>query len=302
MPDIFISYRRQDSSGYAGRLYDQVSAHFGPDHVFMDVTAIEPGSDFAEVIDKKVGTCDALVALIGPNWLTVKDEQSRPRLGAPGDFVSVEIAAALKRNIEVIPVLVAGAKMPRQLELPAPLQPLARRQALELSDARFSRDIVDLIAALETPPGQRTPPPRRWAKSALWAAILLLCAVAAGVAMRSSPPASLPSPPPAAVKQDVTGKWKAVLQRDDVKFDVYFTFEVVGDKLFGKVIYPTGEAGILDGTVSPGRISFRTKHRPDFSDEETVMSVDGTVADNEILIRLQSKDSFAKGAAHRVAP
>ena len=89
MPDIFISYRRDDTSGYAGRLYDQISQHVGADHVFMDVADIGPGSDFVEVIEKQVGTCDALVALIGTNWLTAKDNQDRPRLGNAGDFVSV---------------------------------------------------------------------------------------------------------------------------------------------------------------------------------------------------------------------
>ncbi len=149
MPDIFISYRRDDTSGYAGRLYDQISAHIGADHVFMDVADIGPGSDFVEVIEKQVGTCDALIALIGKNWLTVKDDQSRPRIGNSDDFVSIEILAALKRNVEVIPVLVGGAKMPLQRELPESLQPLARRQALSLSDTNFARDVQDLIAALE---------------------------------------------------------------------------------------------------------------------------------------------------------
>ena len=80
MPDIFISYRRDDTSGYAGRLYDQIGAHFGPEHAFMDVAGIAPGSDFVEVIGQKVGTCEALIALMGKNWLTLRDDQNRPRL------------------------------------------------------------------------------------------------------------------------------------------------------------------------------------------------------------------------------
>ena len=100
MPDIFISYRREDTSGYAGRLYDQVSAHFGDDHVFMDVADLEPGSDFVETIEKKVSTCDALIALIGKNWLTIKDEQNQvPKRnrgassGAPGKMRSPWVEA-----------------------------------------------------------------------------------------------------------------------------------------------------------------------------------------------------------------
>src|ERR1700680_183554 len=172
MPDIFISYRREDTSGYAGRLYDQVSAHFGRDHVFMDVADLEPGSDFVETIEKKVGTCDALIALIGKNWLTIKDEQNQVRLSRPGDFVNVEIAAALKRNVEVIPVLVGGAKMPLERELPESLLLLSRRQALEISDVHFTRDVGDLIEALKKPAGSK------WIKPELVISISTICVLA----------------------------------------------------------------------------------------------------------------------------
>src|SRR5215471_14830726 len=153
MPDIFISYRREDTSGHAGRLYDHLSAHFGKDHVFIDVASIAPGSDFVDTIEKKVGACDALIVLIGKNWLTIRDEQNRVRLGSQEDFVSLEVAAALKRNVEVIPVLVAGAKMPLQRELPESLQLLSRRHALEIGDANFTRDVTALIEALQKPTG-----------------------------------------------------------------------------------------------------------------------------------------------------
>src|SRR5450755_2157891 len=181
MPDVFISYRRDDTSGYAGRLYDQISAHLGADHVFMDVADIGPGSDFVEVIEKQVGSCDALIALIGKNWLTTRDEQNRPRLGNSNDFVSIEIVAALKRNVEVIPVLVGGAKMPSQRELPDSLQPLARHQALELSDTHFTRDVQDLIAALEKAAGVVDTPARNRLRPALIAGVLLLVLIAAGI-------------------------------------------------------------------------------------------------------------------------
>src|SRR5581483_4953268 len=177
MPDIFISYRREDTSGYAGRIYDQLSTHFGKDHVFMDVADLEPGSDFVETIEKKVGTCDALLALIGKNWLTIKDEQNQVRLTRPGDFVSVEISAALKRNIEVIPVLVGGAKMPLQRELPESLQLLYRRQALEISDVHFPRDVDDLIQALKRPAGTLVPGSSKWAQPAIFG----ICALAIGL-------------------------------------------------------------------------------------------------------------------------
>jgi hypothetical protein len=321
MADIFISYRRDDSSGYAGRLYDQVSAHFGSEHVFMDVATIAAGSDFVQVIDEKVGTCDALIAIIGKNWLTSRDEQNRLRLTNPDDFVSIEIAAALKRNIEVIPVLVGGAKMPLQRDLPEQLQFLSRRQALEISDARFTRDVADLIEALERPGGSRA---SRLSNRA-WVAIgCFVCVLAVGIgvwiwqnsrrqsiltntqtATRNSPPQAIASPPETpsnvARSSDISGNWKAVVKKEDVTFEIFFTFEVVGDKLFGKAIYPTGEAGILNGTIHHGEISFQTKHVPQFSDEEATTTVEGTVKGGEIQIIVQTSDGYAKGVAHRVS-
>jgi hypothetical protein len=112
MSRIFISYRRDDSAGYAGRLYDRLAAHFEPENVFMDIDAIEPGLDFVEVIEQAVGSCDVLIALIGKQWLAIKDGQGRRRLENPEDFVRLEIKTALDRNIRVIPALVGGAAMP----------------------------------------------------------------------------------------------------------------------------------------------------------------------------------------------
>jgi hypothetical protein len=313
MPDIFISYRREDTSGYAGRLYDQVSAHFGQDHVFMDVADLEPGSDFVDTIERKVGTCDALIALIGKNWLTIKDEQNQVRLSKPGDFVSVEIAAALKRNIEVVPVLVGGAKMPLQRELPESLQLLSRRQALEISDVHFARDVGDLIEALKRPAGTPTARSPKWGKPPLAAGISTIVVLAAGIGIltwRNAPhpreqaeaPAVVPSASSSKTvdNANISGNWMAVVQKRDVKFEIYFTFEAVGDKLFGRAIYPTGEAGILNGTIGQGKLSFTTKHVPNFADEEATITVEGRISGDEIQVFTQDKDGYSKGIAHRV--
>jgi hypothetical protein len=122
---VFISYRRQESSGLAGRLYDRLAARFGNDQVFMDVDTIALGVDFAEVIAQAVSTCQVLLAVIGPRWLTVTDEDGRRRLDDPDDLVRLEIAAALERDIRVIPILVEGAAMPRRQQLPEALAGLA---------------------------------------------------------------------------------------------------------------------------------------------------------------------------------
>ncbi len=320
MPDIFISYRRDDTSGYAGRLYDQIGAHFGADHVFMDVADIEPGSDFVEVIGEKVGTCNALIALIGKNWLTLKDEQNRPRLGSAEDFVSVEVLAALKRQVEVVPVLVGGAKMPLQRELPESLQALSRHQALALSDTHFNRDVQDLIAVLEKACGNGTLPAHKKLKPALIAVVVALCLIFAGfwiwqksirgrdsagsqvsvAGLSKEGGAPSESGSKATGNAGISGNWKAVLNKNGSSFETFFTFEVSGDKLFGKVLYPTGEAGILNGTISNGRFSFITKHTPQFAEQEATISVDGRISGDAIEIVLQDDNGFAKGVAHRV--
>ena len=145
---IFISYRRGDSSGHAGRLSDRLIAEFGEAHVFMDVDTIEPGADFVEYIDEAVGSCDVLIALIGDEWLDCRDAQGTRRLDDPEDFVRLEVAAGIQRDIRVIPVLVEGATMPRTEELPEPLRRLARRHALEVSDSRWRQDVNRLVETI----------------------------------------------------------------------------------------------------------------------------------------------------------
>ena len=146
---IFISYRREETAYPAGWLFDRLADHFGNNQVFKDVDSIELGDDFVEVISAAVGSCDVLLALIGDQWLTVTDDNGRRRLDDPGDFVRVEIEAALTRNVRVIPILVGGAHMPRAAELPDSLAKLVRRQALELSPARFDFDTSRLLTVLD---------------------------------------------------------------------------------------------------------------------------------------------------------
>lgn len=149
MSGIFISYRRDDSAAYAGRLYDRLESHFGHDHIFMDIDHIEPGEDFIEVIQKKLGAVDVAIVMIGKQWLDITDSTGRRRLGDPDDFVRLEITAILERKIRVIPVLVGGAVVPKSSELPDSLAPLVRRHAFEISDSRFHSDVDKLIQTLE---------------------------------------------------------------------------------------------------------------------------------------------------------
>ena len=145
---IFISYRRDETAYPAGWLYDRLAQHFGAAQIFKDVDSIQLGDDFVQVIDRAVGSCDVLLALIGAQWLTLTDVHGR-RLDDPNDFVRLEIEAALMRNVRIVPILVAGAKMPRADELPVGLAGLVRRQALELSPSRFEYDLSRLLKVLD---------------------------------------------------------------------------------------------------------------------------------------------------------
>ena len=146
---LFINYRREDTRHAAGRLYDRLMQRFGEDQVFMDIDQIEPGEDFVEVINRKVGTCDIAIIAIGPHWLGATDQSGKRRLDDEEDFVRMEIVAALQRNIRVIPVLIDGARMPGRHDLPEALASLCRRNAIELSETRFHADVNRLIDAIE---------------------------------------------------------------------------------------------------------------------------------------------------------
>jgi hypothetical protein len=145
---IFISYRRNDTEGEAGRLFDDLVSEFGENSVFMDVAAIEAGRDFRKVIDESVSTCGVLLAIVGKNWVDAKDETGNRRLDDPMDFVRLETASALRRDIPVIPVLVRGAKMPRPEDLPEDLRDLAYRNCVELTHARWGSDLQLLVEGL----------------------------------------------------------------------------------------------------------------------------------------------------------
>jgi hypothetical protein len=146
---IFISYRREETAYAAGWLFNRLADRFGRDQVFKDVDSIDLGDDFVAVITRAVGSTDVLLALIGDTWLTVSDDHGVRRLDDPDDFVRLEIEAALTRNIRDIPILVDGASMPSDDELPPSLAQLARRQALELSPSRFDFDTSRLLEVLD---------------------------------------------------------------------------------------------------------------------------------------------------------
>jgi len=152
---IFVSYRREDSAGHAGRLFDRLVEHFGRGRIFMDIDTIEPGEDFVTVIENAVSSCDVLIAVIGRSWLS---PNGSGRLDRPTDFVRLEIATALRREIRVIPVLVQRASLPKPQELPEDLVNLTRRNAVELTDLRWQTDVEQLISVMERVLAKRAEP------------------------------------------------------------------------------------------------------------------------------------------------
>jgi ribose transport system substrate-binding protein len=145
---IFISYRREDSSAWAGRLSDRLKNRLPSNEIFMDVDTMDPGVDFAEAVEEVVTACDVLIAVIGSRWLTSSNRRGMRRLDIPDDLVRLEIATALKRGIRVVPVLVEGATMPEAGELPDDLKALVRRNALEIGHNRFDADSEHLVNAV----------------------------------------------------------------------------------------------------------------------------------------------------------
>jgi hypothetical protein len=140
----FICYRRADTAASAGRIRDFLLTKF-PNRIFMDTADIAPGSDFVEEIERTVGRSHAVIVLIGRKWL---DLDGMRRLGEPGDYVTFEIRTALERGLPTIPILLEGAAMPSENDLPAPIQGLARSQAIEIRHASFGRDVEELAKAL----------------------------------------------------------------------------------------------------------------------------------------------------------
>lgn len=149
MPRIFISYRRSDTIGHTGRIYDRLVTEFGKGSVFMDVDDIPIGVDFAEHIAQEVSKCQVALVVIGKDWMTVTGADGSRRLDNPDDFVRIEVESALKRGIPVVPVLLDGVSMPTRSQLPESLHPLVRRNAVTVGyNPRFHDDVNRLLKGL----------------------------------------------------------------------------------------------------------------------------------------------------------
>ena len=290
MASIFISYRREDTGGHAGRLFDRLTARFGDDPVFMDVQDIRPGQNFQTSIDETLARCDCVVVVIGPRWLSTV----RERAALPEDFVRYEIAAALQRGIPVIPVLVGGARMPTAADLPDDLRPLSRRHAVEIRDERFEDDVQRLAEAVREASGAVVRHGRGrglWLRAAL--GLALLTAAAAAVVTYAGRGAD-PVP--------IDGAWIAEMQKPGQRpYRVRFDFVSINDGITGTVQYPTGDGAVQDGELRDGRLAFRTTHLPQFAEGPATIRYQGEVTPDGIRLVATDDSGTATGMATRAA-
>ena len=156
MAGVFISYRRDDSQGFAGRLADDLTDILGAELVFRDVE-IPVGQDFTEVLHRAVASCDVLIVVIGRNWQTSSANGTQSRLFDPIDWVRAEIEAAFLQEKKVIPVLVAGAQMCAPADLPESIARLSNLQAFIINDRHWDEDMQHLAELLQKEvPGLKT--------------------------------------------------------------------------------------------------------------------------------------------------
>jgi hypothetical protein len=306
MSGIFISYRREDSAPYAGRLHDWLSARFGANRVFMDVDDIAPGADFAAQIKAKIASCDALIAIIGKAWLAARRSDGRLRLNDPADIVALELASALRRGILVIPVLVGGAVMPKPEELSEELRELARKNAVTLHDHDFQRDADVVIKALQELPALRknreTPEQaafrqrrERLLKRLWWKApvIFVLVSFAVWWQWRQEEAAKVASqavtPGMSKVAQSVSGAWQGeVAYSWGAKYTEQFFFQPEGSRLYGTASFLGHKRGIEDGRIDGEGFSFSVRYEEVLDNVAAgrINRYRGKVAGSEIQFRM----------------
>lgn len=289
---VFISYRRDDAAGYAGRLEEALERRLGHGSVFRDVLDIAPGADFVQAIRQRLGGAQAVLVLIGPRWAGAGPD-GRRRIDDPQDFVRLEVAEALASAAQVVPVLLPGATMPAEAELPAPLQPLARRNALSLGDTHWDADIGRLTQALGL-----APPPRRRGPLLAGAAVLALAVAGGWLALRPAAPLP-PQPPPPDTSARLLGNWSGPVRYPwGDRYTERFEFKRHAGELGGNagfLGYPRAIEGLrFDGI----NLHFQTRSRTSMGNESREIThqyaaeLRGQPPDDVLVFRLISRGGF----------
>ena len=251
---VFISYRRDDAAGYAGRLEEALEKRLGRGSVFRDVLDIPPGADFAEAIRQRLAGAQTVLVLIGPRWAG-GDAAGTRRIDDAQDFVRLEVQMALAGGARVIPLLLPGAHMPVEAELPEPLQPLARRNALGLGDANWDADVERLVTSLGGAPRRS-----RWP---LVAAVVLLAVGAVSVAWQlrggGTPPTGAASAPRVDESARFIGSWQGrVRYAWGDAYDERFEFQRHAGELTGSATFLRYPRAITRLQVDGRNLHFET--------------------------------------------
>ena len=310
MASLFISYRRDDRPGFAGRLAEALEKVFGPENVFRDIEDIGPGEDFVEVIERQLRDVDTMLVVIGPAWLTANSNGVR-RLDEPKDFVREEIRAGLQSARHVLPVLVGGAAMPSEADLPLDIRPLGRRQAVVLSDANWSADVARLIETVSefVPPRNARPTWRNRGYAfvrglAIGMAASALLALLTPGAMKDWPLYTRLGKPliflSSTTSKALNGRWSARVRYD---WDASYaeTFELTADahadgSIHGTASYLKEPRIIENGRLQTDRITFVTHSRDiqgDAPPRDVTHHYRGTLVGDELHFVLETSGGYA---------
>lgn len=281
---VFISYRRDDAAGYAGRLEEALERRLGRGSVFRDVQDIPPGEDFVAAIRARLAGAQAVLVLIGPRWAG-GDAPGQRRIDDEGDFVRLEVAVALDSGARVVPVLLPGAAMPAEADLPPRLKPLARRHAMSLGDTHWAADVGRLVAAIGLPARR---PPWPWALGGAAAATAVVGAWCLG-----SP---RPAPDPAG---RLVGAWQAELKYAwGDRHRERFEFKRHAGQLTGTASF-LGYPRAIDELTFDGRhLRFETQSQQSMGSETRVLThrytaeLHGEPPDDRLVLRMQTNNAF----------
>ncbi len=299
MVQIFISYRRDDTAGYARAIYDELARHYGAERVFIDVDDIAAGQSFAEVIRGAMSASSVVLVLICKRWRGEHDGAA-PRLDDPSDFVRIEVAAALASGVAVIPVLLDAAPMPSEAQLPEALRALASRNAFELRANAFAADMARLMAALplalrdvaqpDAPlAGSPGAAPARTRRALMWGCAAAVVAAAAATWLLWRAPAQQPSSTrlpaataPAAARPEINGAWEADVPYDWTTAPRKERFEFAGSaaEVHGSASFLGVPRGVLEGRADANGLRFVTR---------TAETTDSGGATRELVHRYQAQ-------------
>jgi hypothetical protein len=288
---VFISYRRDDAAGYAGRLEEALERRLGHGSVFRDVLDIQPGEDFVQAIRTRLQGAKTVLVLIGPRWAGA-DAAGQRRIDDEQDFVRLEVAAALDSGAQVVPVLLPGAGMPSEASLPPPLQALARRNAMSLGDAHWDADMARLADSIGLPK-----PRARWPLAA-GAAVLAVALVGGWMVLRPAAPPPPSTAPDASAR--LPGVWVAPVRYAwGDRYSERFEFKRHAGELTGSASFLAYPRAIENLRVEGMNLHFQTRSTTSMNNETRELTrsyaaeLRGQPPDEVLAFRLQSSGGFS---------